>query len=67
MDLVKRDIREVITDIICVRRTLQLLPVEKREEVWAFVLEQVSGSEKFITKEQLEVMHSIFVKVKEYD
>nr|QBK85966.1 MAG: hypothetical protein LCMAC101_05610 [Marseillevirus LCMAC101] len=65
MDLVKRDIREAVTDIICIRQTISLLPAERREEVWEFILEQISGSERFVTKEQLEVMRGIFDKVKE--
>ncbi len=65
IDLIRRDIREVITDILTIKVSINSLPAKERKEIWEFVSREISGMEKYVTKEQLTVVHDIFYNIRE--
>ncbi len=64
MSLIRLDIREVITDILTIRVSVGCLPDKEREQIWEFILQEISGLEKYVTKEQLTVVRDIFHNIK---
>jgi hypothetical protein len=63
MDIIRRDIREIITDIISLKVSINSLPDKERKEMWGFVLQEISGIEKYMTREQEIVIRNVFLKM----
>ena len=65
MDLIKRDVREVITDVLTIRVSINSLSVKERKEMWDFVSQEISGLEKYVTKQQMMAVREIFRELSE--
>ncbi len=64
MDLIRRDIREVITDILAIKVSINSLPAKERKEIWEFASREISRMEKYVTEEQFTAVHDIFHNIK---
>jgi hypothetical protein len=64
MDLIRVDIREVITDILTIKYSVDSLPPKERDQIWDYIFQEISKLDKYTTPEELVTIHNIFQRIK---